>query len=168
MNPFVHCIHYYKAIVQFFRNNMKKIYRMHFLFFCKAPPTIEQRIESNQFQWFLIFDNCYVYFVLNPQVHQPESDRRFKMGSVQMKQPKLQPRRQQHQQNVIRQRQSRLYCVSCFFRFYLFRFLTIFGLCDIIQFRSFVVSLYLGTACAHISLLHQMVYKIFPNCVHSR
>lgn len=48
MNPFVHCIHYYKAVIQFFRNNIKKVYQMHFLFFCKATPS---KIQIRSFLW---------------------------------------------------------------------------------------------------------------------
>lgn len=35
MDPFVHCIHYYNAVIHFIRHNVKKFYQMHFLFFRK-------------------------------------------------------------------------------------------------------------------------------------
>lgn len=127
MDPFVHCIHYYKAVIHFFRNNIKKIYQMHFLFFCKANQTIHE--FSIRFFFSMIFYDKFMFIFFThthgKQVHRLENDHQFKMDSVQMIQLKLQ--RQKQQRNlVIRQRQSRLCCVSYFSSSSLFFFAIFF------------------------------------------
>lgn len=107
------------------------------------------------------------YLKITQQVHQLESEHQFKMDLIQMIQLKLHQQQQQQrwrspqQQKVIRQRQSRSYCVSCFFRF-LFVFLLFSDSC-IIQFGSLF-----RHCCAFFSLhitSNKMLTNFFPNCV---